>query len=167
MSRIRSFLGYTAAALTIVAAILTPFVLFNWFADGVAALGLRVDPAYTGGDVAYSIEKGPYSIQVHRPFFPHTPLSHTAAYVQIAWTPASALPSQVSDEVDVDHDGVPDLIARFEVPREVDAPLRVSVTPLTARVQPMQNVGRESFSSMIARIEDRIVVRVPLGSSRP
>jgi len=162
MSRITSFLGYTAAAMTIAAAVLTPFVLYGWLADGVAALGLRTDPAYSGGDVAYTIEKGAYAIAVHSPFVPPTPFSHTAAYVQIVWAPVSALPPQVSDEVDVDRDGVPDLVARFDVPQEAGAPLRLSVTSLGARVPSMADVGRDSFSSLITRIGDRIVVRVPL-----
>ncbi len=42
MQRLKPILGYTAAALTIMAAVLTPFVLIGLFTRGVAATGVRV-----------------------------------------------------------------------------------------------------------------------------
>jgi hypothetical protein len=47
-------------------------------------------------------------------------------------------------------------------PRDLQAKLRVTVKPLNTLVQPMTEVGKESFSSLIARVNDTIVVRVPL-----
>jgi hypothetical protein len=46
--------------------------------------------------------------------------------------------------------------------RDPQAKLRVTVKPLNNLVQPMNGVGKDSFSSLIARVNDTIVVRVPL-----
>ena len=40
----------------------------------------------------------------------------------------------------------------------------MDVTPLTPRVEPMTGVGKQSLSCLIARVNDSIVVRVPLRS---
>lgn len=162
MKRLTSILGYTAAALTIVAAVLTPFLLISLFTRGVAATGVRIDPAYSGGEPQRTVNKGRYRVIVNRPVLRRSPLSHADAFVQLTWTPASALPSRVSDEIDLDGGGAADLRATFDVPRDQKAELRVDVTPLTSRVQPMTRVGKQSFSCLIARVRNSIVLRVPL-----
>jgi hypothetical protein len=91
-----------------------------------------------------------------------TPLSATGSFVQIVWKPVSALPAMVSEPLDLDGDGRPDCVVSFQVPRDPQAKLRVTVKPLNHLVQPMNGVGKDSFSSLIARVNDTIVVRVPL-----
>jgi hypothetical protein len=162
MKRLVTLLAYTAAALTIVAAILTPFVLMPWFTRGVAALGLHTDAVYSGGDVAYSLEKPGYRIVVYHPVVPTALLSGSQAFVQIAWEPASALPARVADEVDLDGDGRPDLVATFAVPRDANAELRADVMSKSPRVASMRGIARQSFTSAIVRVGDRIVLRIPL-----
>jgi len=39
----------------------------------------------------------------------------------------------------------------------------VDVTPLGARYRPMHSRGVTSFSALIARVKDGIVVRIPIG----
>jgi hypothetical protein len=162
MKRLTSTLGYTAAGLTIVAAILIPFWLMNAFTRGVAATGVRVDPVYAGGAPLRTIDKGGYRVVVHRAVERPTPLARIDSFVQLDWTPATALPARVSDEVDLDGDGRPDLRATFDVPRDPNAELRVDVAPLASGVRAMNGVGKQSFSCLIARVGDAIVVRVPL-----
>jgi hypothetical protein len=162
MTRVRPILGYTAAALTILAAVLTPFVLISLFTRGVAATGVRIDPMYTGGRPDHSIAKGNYRVVVHEPALPRAPLQRGAPFVQLVWTPVSALPARVSDEIDLTGDHQPDLRVTFDVPRDRKADLRVDVEPLSLLVQPMRGVGKDSFSALIARVGDTILVRVPL-----
>jgi len=164
MTRMKSILGYTAAALTIAAALLAPFLLMNLFTRGAAAIGLRIDPVYTGGEVAREIARDGYRVRVHRAVYPNTPLQRIEPFVQLDWTPASALPAQISEEVDLDGDGQPDLRARFRVPRDPNAELRVDIEPLGPRVKPLRGAGKESFYAMIARVGEAVVVRVPLGT---
>ncbi len=162
MKRSRIALAYAAASLTIVVAILTPFVLIGAFTHGVAAIGLRIDPVFSGGDAAYTVARPGYRIVVNHPVVPQAPLSGVPAFVQLAWEPASALPARVSDEVDVNGDGRPDLIVAFAVPRDVATPLTADVRPTGPVVVPTGVVHRDSLALLIARVGDRVVLRVPV-----
>jgi hypothetical protein len=161
--KLRAILGYTGAGLTVFAALLTPFLLYGLFSDGFAALGLHVDEMYSGGPKIRTIDKGAYSITVHRAVYPHM-LQTEKPFVQLDWSPVSALPAHVSDLVDVDGDGQPDLRVSFEVPKDPKAPLRVDVEPLTPRFEAMRNAGKERFSRLIVRVDNSVLVRVPLAS---
>jgi hypothetical protein len=162
MRRLTATLGYTGAALTVAAMLVTPFVLFDLFTHAVAATGIRVDPAYGGGDSVRAIAKDGYRVVVNRPVLPVAPLARVAPFVQLAWEPAGALPAHVADEVDLDGDGRADLRADFDVPRASGAALHADVTPLGDKVRPLRRVSRDAMSSLIARVGDRIVLRVPL-----
>jgi hypothetical protein len=162
MRRLQAVLGYTGAILTVVAMLVMPFVLFPLFTQGVAATGVQVDAVYSGGGTARVIAKDGYRIIVGRPVRSRALLERPAPFVQLAWTPIGALPARVADDVDLDGDGRADLTARFAVPADTTAALFVDVTPLGGKVLPLHRVSRDSFSSLIARVGDRIVVRVPL-----
>jgi hypothetical protein len=157
----RAKLGYTAAGMTVFAALLVPFLLFGLFTKGFAALGLHVDEVYSGGPKVRTVQTGAYSIDIHRPVFPHL-LQSENPFVQLDWRPLSALPSHVSDLVDIDGDGQPDIRVSFDVPRDAKTPLRVTVEALNPRYEPMRKVGKEKFSRLIVRVDDAILVRVPL-----
>jgi hypothetical protein len=158
---LRAKLGYTAAVLTVLVALLTPFLLIGSFASGFAALGLHVDEIYSGGPKLRALPMGSYSILLHRPVSPHW-LQSEKPFVQLDWTPASALPRHVSDLVDVDGDGQPDLRVSFDVPQNPKAPMLVNVEPFNPRYQAMQNEGKGHFSRLIVRVDNAILVRVPL-----
>jgi hypothetical protein len=154
-------LGYTAAGLTVLAAILTPFLLMGTFTNGVAALPLHVDEVYSGGPKTRTVPMGDYSIVIHRPVRPHF-LQSEKPFVQLDWTPANALPPHVSDMVDIDGRGQPDILVSFDVPQDPKAPLRVNVEPLIPRYRAMHSVGNEKFSRLIVRVDNAILVRVPV-----
>jgi hypothetical protein len=158
---LRAKLGYTAAGMTVFAALLVPFLLIGFFTNGFAALGLRVDEMYSGGPKVRTVQTGAYAIDIHRPVFPHM-LQSEGPFVQLDWRPVTALPSHVSDMVDVDGDGQPDVRVSFDVPKDVKTPLRVNVEPLNPRYEAMRNVGKEKFSRLIVRVDDAILVRVSL-----
>ena len=157
----RAKLGYTAAGMTVFAALLVPFLLFGLFTKGFAALGLHVDEMYSGGPKMRTVQTSAYSIDIHRPVFPHM-LQTEKPFVQLDWRPVSALPAHVSDVVDVDGDGQPDIRVSFDVPKDAKTPLRVNVEALNPRYEAMRNVGKEKFSRLIVRVDDAILVRVPL-----
>ncbi len=159
--KIQAKLGYTAAGLTVLAAVLTPFLLYGLFTKGFAALGLHVDEMYSGGPKVRTVKTAAYSIDIHRTVSPHM-LQTEKPFVQLDWRPVSALPGHVSDAVDVDGDGQPDIRVRFDVPKDPKTPLRVNVEALNPRYEAMRNVGKERFSKLIVRVDDAILVRVPL-----
>jgi hypothetical protein len=161
--KLRAKLGYTAAGLTVIAAMLTPFLLMGLFTNGVAAMGLHVDEMYSGGPKVRTIQNGAYSIDIHRPVFPRM-LQSEKPFVQMDWKPVSSLPEHVFDLVDVDGDGKPDIRVSFNVPKDPKAPLRVDVEPLNPHYQAMRNAGKERFSRLIVRVDNSILVRVPLAN---
>ena len=159
--KLRAKLGYSAAGITVLVALLVPFFLMGQFTKGFASLGLHVDEMYSGGPKVRTIQTANYSIDIHRPVFPHM-LQTEKPFLQLDWKPVSALPAHVSDAVDVDGDGQSDIRVSFDVPKDAKTPLRVKVEALNSHYQSMQNVGKEKFSSLIVRVDDAIVVRVPL-----
>lgn len=162
MRDLRPFLGYSGAALTGLAMLVMPFVLFPLFTRGVAATGVEVDPVYSGGPTVRRVSRPGYRILVGGPVRSPAPLSRTAPFVQLEWTPADSLPARVADEVDLDGDGRADVRVEFEVLRDTLAALTVDAVPLGPGVRRLRRASRDSFTALIARVGDRIVVRVPL-----
>jgi len=154
-------LGYTAAGMTVLAAVLTPFLLMGLFTKGFTKLGLHVDEMYSGGPTVRTIQDDGYTVTIHQAVYPHL-LQTEKPFVQLDWKPADALPAHVSEAVDVDGDGQPDVRVSFEVPKDPKTPLRVDVDALNPRYQAMRNVGKQKFSELIVRVDDAILVRVPL-----
>lgn len=161
MGKLTAKLGYAGAGLTLFAALLTPFFLYGLFTRGFSSLGLHVDEVYSGGPKVRTIQAGAYTIDIHRPVSPHM-LQSEKPFVQLDWKPASTLPPHVSDLVDIDGDGKPDVRVSFDVPKDPKAPLRVNVEPLNPRYEAMRNVGKEKFSALIVRVDDAVLVRIPL-----
>jgi hypothetical protein len=162
MKRLTAMLGYTVAVLTIAVAVIGPLFWFGFFGRAAARTSLRIDPVYTGGEPARTFARDAYQIVIYKPVLKRAPLSATGSFVQIAWKPASALPASISEPLDLDGDGRPDCVVSFQVPRDPHAKLLVNVKPLTALVKPLNEVSKDSFSALIARVNDTIVVRVPL-----
>ena len=94
---------------------------------------------------------------VNHPVPRRSPLQRVDPFVQVAWTPVDKLPAHLSDDVDLDGDGVPDVRVAIG-----SHPLVVDVTPLGARDRPMHSQGVTSFSALIARVKDTLVVRIPV-----
>jgi hypothetical protein len=160
-TRILSILAYTGAALTLIVAVCVPFVLMGAFSNAVAHAGLHIDAAYSGGTIARTIQRNGYRIAVYQPVQPRL-LERIEPFVQITFEPADALPAHVSDEIDLDGDGQPDVRVSFNLPADPNAPLRGDVTALNATYDSLANVGSESFSRMVVRTGNKIVVRVPM-----
>ena len=78
-------------------------------------------------------------------------------FVQVTWTPAASLPARLSDDVDLDGDGAPAVRVAIDSHNLV-----VDVAPLGARYHPMHSQGVTSFSALIARVNDSLIVRIPL-----
>jgi len=156
-----SKLGYTAAGMTVLCgsagALLAHGTIHErlhqaWIACG-RNVQRRADGAHNPGGWLHDYHsQGGLShlLQTEKPF------------VQLDWKPVSALPQHVSDAVDVDGDGQPDVRVSFDVPKDPKTPLRVDVDALNLRYQAMRNVGKPKFSELIVRLDDAILVRVPL-----
>ncbi len=162
MQRLKAILGYAGAILTVVIMLAMPFVLFDLFTRAVAGTGVQVDPIYSGGAPARTLPRGGYVIVVHEPVHSRALLARPVPFVQMTWIPAAALPPHVADSVDVDGDGMLDLVVAFDVPADTTAPLFVDVVPLGGHVGRLTHVSSDGISSMIVRVNGRILVRTPL-----
>jgi hypothetical protein len=161
MKKLRSILGHSGAVLTLVLALLSPFLLFGWFEKAIGAAGLHISPVYSGGEVARVIAREGYRIVVYRPTLRGSPLQRIDPFIQMRWTPEAGLPNAVVDDVDLDGDGTPDVQVRFNPARLV-----VDVSPLDRHYRPMHSAGVISFSALIGRVGEDIVVRIPLENSK-
>lgn len=155
MKKVRYILGHSGAILTVVVAVVSPFLLYPWFEQAIGKSGLRVNPEFSGGEIARQIEHGTYRLAVYSPVRRSSPLQRVGPFIQMTWTPVSGLPANVSDDVDLDGDGAADVRVAFSPDASV-----VDVTPLNGRYRAMRSRGVTSFSSMIARVDHRIVVRL-------
>lgn len=160
-ARILAILAYTGAGFTLLIAVCVPFVLIQAFSNVVAHAGLHIDASYSGGTIARTIQRNGYRIVVYQPVEPHL-LQRVEPFVQIAFEPADSLPARVSDEIDLDGDGHPDVRVSFTVPADPRLPLRGDVLALNDKYVSLANVGGESFSRLVVRTNNQIVVRVPL-----
>ncbi len=158
--RLTAKLGYAGAGVTVLAAVLAPFVLYGLFTKGFSSLGLHVDEMYSGGPTVRTIQASGYTIDIHRQVSPHM-WQREKPFVQLDWKPLSALPPHVSDLVDIDGDGKPDVRVDFDVPKDPKASLHVDVDAINPRYETMRNVKKQKFSALIVRVDDAILVRVP------
>jgi hypothetical protein len=109
MARIKSFMAYFWALL-MAPLVLATFMGMPFFADRlVAVTGLHVHPVYTGGEVARTIEHGPFQTLIHRPVFDGLIRATSRGFVQVQWRPTDAnLPDQIDEPIDFDADGTDD-----------------------------------------------------------
>ena len=156
-----AILAYVGAGVTLAGAACVPFYLIGAFTTVVAQAGLHVEAAYTGGEVRQAIARDSYQIVVYQPVRPRL-LQRVEPFVQIAFQPTAALPARISDEIDLDGDGQPDVRVIFTIPRDTQAPLRGDVVALNDKYVSLTNVAGGSFSRLLVRAGDRIIVRVPL-----
>ena len=161
MAKLKSKLGYTGAGLTVLVAVLVPFLLFPLFSKGFARMGLHVDEVYSGGPKIRTMQLSGYTIDIHRQVTPHM-FQTEKPFVQLDWGPATALPPHISDAVDIDGDGKPDVQVSFDVPKDSRTPLLVNVDSLNPHYESMHNVGKRKFSALIVRVDDAILVRIPV-----
>jgi hypothetical protein len=159
--RIVAILAYAGAGLTLVIAVSVPFYLMGAVSNSVAAAGLHVDAVYNGGSVARTITQDGYSIAVHEPVRPRL-LQRFEPFVQVDFLPVGAPHGLVSELVDLDGDGQPDVKVTFAVPTDPREKLYGDVLALNGNYLSLNHVSNGSFSRMVARAGERIVVRVPL-----
>ena len=162
MRTLKAVLGYAAALLVIAIAVEAPFRITPLFVKAVAATGIRPEDAYTGGQVARTLDRGAWHIAIYKPVHRATPFHEMDPFIQADWQPVEALPPTVSEALDLDGDGKPDVAVTFAVPKDPKTPLTADVKVLSDLVKPITRLDRRSLFAAVARVGDRIVVRVPL-----
>jgi len=163
MKRLILFLGYGAAILTVLFALALPLKILPIFLSIVGALDLKIAPWYSGGEVAFVIDRGSHQIKVYGPVYPALRGEESKGFVQLVWQPRSVLPSQVQEAIDLNRDGTVDCEILFSnPPGEAAAPL-LSVNPKSPWVDPVHNSPTISLGGvLIERVRDAMFVRIPI-----
>jgi hypothetical protein len=165
-SRLLAVLAYLGAAVALLVAACTPFVLIGAFTNAVARTGVHVDAVYTGGTIARTVFRDGYQIDIYRPVQPHA-LQKLDPFIQIAFRPTASLPRSVNEEIDLDGDGQPDVRVRFVLPKDPAARPAGEVVALNAKYRsfrmPASDLG---FSELIAQSNGAVLVRVPMNEAQ-
>lgn len=159
--RISAVLAYIGAGLILVVAASVPFVLSGALSNAVARIGLHIDATYTGGAVARTIAHDGYRVVVYKPVQPHK-LQGIDPFVQIAIQPASALPARFTEDVDLEGRGQPDVRISVKVPTDPHQSPSGTIVALNDRYRSFSMPGTNSFSQLLMRTGDTILIRVPL-----
>ncbi len=154
MLKLKSILGYSAAALSILVMLATlgVFVMSDLPESFLSATGLVTSPNYSGGEVVRTIDHGAYRTAIHRPVFDALIGERKEGFIQVAWGPAGALPARIDEEIDVDADGQADVRVELET-----ATRQATLTPYSPNVIDLEGVYR---------MEEGLAIRINLKNPR-
>ncbi len=168
MKRIIALGSFGVAILTILFALALPIKVMPLFLSGVGALDLKVAPWFSGGVVAFVLDRGAYQVKVYRPVYPALVGEGEQGFVQLVWEPRSVLPAKVQDSIDLDRDGTVDCELSFSNLAEEKEGPRLTVIPKSAWVLPVHNSRTTSLSEiLIEKGGSAIFVRIPVRKLRP
>jgi hypothetical protein len=131
MRWVRSFFGYSWAALGVPLVVATFIGNPFWARSLAETTGVTVSPRFTGGEVAFTVSHEGYETRVHRPVFAGLVREPLTGFVQVVWVPAEGggLPENISEDIDYDADGTADFSVRMD--RRAD---RLEIVPRSAEV---------------------------------
>ncbi len=120
---------------------------------------------FSGGDVAFVIDRRSHQIQVYRPAYPALVGEGSKGFVQLVWQPRSALSSRVEKAIDLNGDGIVDCEISFTNPPILTAPV-LSVKPKSPWVSAVYESKTTSLEGvLIEKAKDTIFVRIPIKKS--
>ena len=163
MKRTIHFLAYGAAVLTILFALALPIKVMPFFLSVVGALELKIAPWFSGGEVAFVIDRGSHQITVYHPVYPALIGEGSKGFVQLVWQPRSALPSRVQEAIDLNRDGTVDCEISFSNPPGEESPPVLTVNPKSPWVSPVLDSPTTSLEGvLVERVKDAMFVRIPI-----
>lgn len=148
MTRIKKFLGYTMAWLS-VPIVLATFIGMNFWAQQLTSVtGVKISPWFTGGEEAKVLSRHEYQVVVHHPVFDGLIWEKKKGFIQIDWRPVATLPGKIVEEVDVSGDGQPDF--------------KIEVEPASLRAKMLSQGSMVVGVEGVYRLKDSVAVRVGL-----
>jgi hypothetical protein len=113
MNKIKSFFGYLLAALGVPLLLVTFMGTPAWMNLLVSSTGLKINPLYTGGEVARAYTQDGINIAIHEPVFAALIGETKEGFVQVTFGPKAAA-QQIDAEVDYDNDGSTDFRVQWD-----------------------------------------------------
>jgi len=163
MKRTIHFLAYGAAVLTVLFALALPIMGFPIFLSALGSLNLKIAPWFSGGEIAFVIDRSSYRIMVYHPVYPALVGEGSKGFVQVVWQPRSALPSRVQEAIDLNRDGTVDCEISFSNPPGEESPPVLTVNPKSPWVSPVLDSPTTSLEGvLVERVKDAMFVRVPI-----
>ncbi len=108
MKKLKAFIGYFWAVLCILIIMMT-FMNNTGFAKMLAAFPfMKINPVYTGGEIAQEIDHDNYKTQIHEPVFEALIGESSTGFVQVVWTSEDNLPDIIDEKIDFDNNGIDD-----------------------------------------------------------
>ncbi len=109
MKTIRNIVIYTWAVLCMILIPVT-FVRSTGFSEMLARLPfMKINPRHSGGEIGRVYEHNNLKITVNKPVFDALIGESRKGFVQVRFSPADSLPPFISDTIDFDNNGTPDL----------------------------------------------------------
>jgi hypothetical protein len=112
MKKLKKIAGIIWAFLALVL-IIVLFPGLSGFSKSLARLPfMKINPNFTGGDVAFSKISPACTLVVHQPVFDGLVNKRKEGFVQVDWR--GTLPGYLSDTIDYDRDAKPDFIVHVD-----------------------------------------------------
>lgn len=145
MPKLKAILGYTVAALMILAMLLL-LIKRQMLEDMLVKAGIRPTAWFAGGDAAQTIPRNGYTVTVNHPVFKRLLGDASDGFVQLHYLPQPNLPATINEQVSVDG-------YRFNV--------AVDTAKLTAQL--LDSDGSATRAEWVYRFSDNsVAVRVDL-----
>ena len=135
MERLKSIGGYTWAVLCVLI-VFAGFFFNSPLEKGLASsAGLRISARMTGGEVVRTLDRGAYTVAIHRPVFDGVMGERKRGFVQVNWKKVTDFPPMLRETLDYDGDGRDDFLVEIDT-----ATGRGSLTPYTPSVVSLHEV---------------------------
>jgi hypothetical protein len=105
MALLKSTAGYAWGVLCILV-VLATFLGHGFLEERFAkASGIRIHPRMTGGEAVRTIERGGYTVTLHRPVFDGLISDRRTGFVRVDFTREDRVPPVIEEQIDWDGDG--------------------------------------------------------------
>jgi hypothetical protein len=113
MNKLKSFFGYFLAALGVPALLVMFMGTAAWMELLVSTTGLKINPLYTGGEVARAYSQDGMRIEIHEPVFAALIGESKEGFVQVTFGPKVAA-RQIDADIDYDNNGAADFRLQWD-----------------------------------------------------
>jgi|WetSurMetagenome_2_1015567.scaffolds.fasta_scaffold00762_9 hypothetical protein len=138
MNKIKTTAGITWAFLGLILMIIL-FPGLSGFSKSFGTLPfMKINPRYSGGEVAFTQSAGACTLAVHKPVFNGLVRDRNTGFVQVDWR--GKIPDQIRDTIDYDNDNVPDFVIAVDTKKPAS-----DCCPLSGRVTGLGISSRTSF----------------------